>query len=173
MTEQLPMLEERIEIALQPDAAITSADLAALIEEPETYIAKADEAWTVDLPSSFDPVTPGRARIDATLAANQLRIFLLPKLRARYELVHEQEQTVRRSSAASALAATLMPRYDSRRFSGDWWKENERRAAAQRAEQQRMADYYARMTKEQEDRENAEARERFLAQPQNRHLGRK
>ena len=66
-----------------------------------------------------------------------------------------------------------MPRYDSRRFSGDWWKENERRAAAQRAEQQRMADYYARMTKEQEDRENAEARERFLAQPQNRHLGRK
>ena len=42
------------------------------------------------------------------------------------------------------------------------------RAAAQRAERQRMADYYARMTKEQNDRENAEARERLLAQQQNR-----
>ena len=61
-----------------------------------------------------------------------------------------------------------MPRYDSRRFSADWWKDNERRAAAQRAEQQRIADYYARTTKEQEDRENAEAREHFLAQQQNR-----
>jgi len=29
-----------------------------------------------------------------------------------------------------------------------------------------MADYYARMTKEQEERENAEARERFLEQQQ-------
>jgi hypothetical protein len=29
-----------------------------------------------------------------------------------------------------------------------------------------MADYYARTTKEQEDRDNAEARERFLAQRQ-------
>ena len=67
------------------------------------------------------------------------------------------------------LAATVMPPYDSRRFSADWWKDNERRAAAQQAEQQRVADYYARMTKEQEDRENAEARERFLTQqPQNR-----
>jgi hypothetical protein len=46
----------------------------------------------------------------------------------------------------------------------DCWKDNESRAAARRAEQQRIADYYARATKEQEDRENAEARERFLAQ---------
>ena len=61
-----------------------------------------------------------------------------------------------------------MPRYDSHRFSADWWKDNERRAAAQRAEQERMADYYARTTKEQEDRENAEARERFLEQQQQR-----
>jgi hypothetical protein len=29
--------------------------------------------------------------------------------------------------------------------------------------QQRVADYYARTTKEQEDRENAEVRERFAA----------
>jgi hypothetical protein len=44
-------------------------------------------------------------------------------------------------------------------FSGDWMQDNERRAAGQRAEQQRMADFYARQTREQEDRENAEARE--------------
>src|SRR5262249_16662380 len=70
-----------------------------------------------------------------------------------------------RPSMASAFAA-VEPPHNSRRFSGDWWKDNERRAAAQRAEQQRIADYYARATKEQEDRENAEARERFLEQQQ-------
>ena len=45
----------------------------------------------------------------------------------------------------------------------DWAKDNDRRADAQRVEQQRVADYYARTTKEQEDREDAEARERFAA----------
>jgi hypothetical protein len=40
-------------------------------------------------------------------------------------------------------------------------KDNERRAAGQRAEQQRHADFLTRMTKEQEERENKEARERF------------
>jgi hypothetical protein len=64
---------------------------------------------------------------------------------------------------AAAFAAIAMPSY-GRRFSADWWKDNERRAAAQRVEQERIADYYARTTKEQEDRENAEARERFLEQ---------
>src|SRR5262249_16389183 len=59
------------------------------------------------------------------------------------------------ASKASAFAA-VEPPHDSR-FSADWWKDDERRAAAQRAEQQRIADYYARTTKEQEDRENAEA----------------
>src|SRR5262249_8145594 len=68
-------------------------------------------------------------------------------------------------SMASAFAA-VEPPHHSHRFSGDWWKDNERRAAAQRAEQQRIADYYARTTKEQEDRENAEARECFLEQQQ-------
>ena len=68
-------------------------------------------------------------------------------------------------SIASAFAAVVPPHH-SHRFSADWWKEDERRAAAQRAEQQRIADYYARTTKEQEDRENAEARERFLEQQQ-------
>lgn len=51
----------------------------------------------------------------------------------------------------------MEPPHDSHRFSADWWTDNERRAAAQRAEQQRIADYYARTIKEQEDRENAEA----------------
>jgi hypothetical protein len=63
-------------------------------------------------------------------------------------------------SMAAAFAAVAMPSYD-RRFTADWAKENERRAAGQRAEQQRMADYYARTTWEQEERENREARERF------------
>jgi hypothetical protein len=68
-----------------------------------------------------------------------------------------------RSSMAAAFAAVEPPN-NSHRFRGDWWKDNERRAAAQRAERQRIADYYERTTKEQGDRENAEARERFLAQ---------
>ena len=65
-------------------------------------------------------------------------------------------------SMGAALAATMMPGSDQR-FSSDWWKDREEGAARQRAQQQGMADYYARMTKEQENRENAEARERFAA----------
>jgi hypothetical protein len=42
-------------------------------------------------------------------------------------------------------------------------KDNERHAAGQRAEQQRMADFYARLTQQQEERENVEARERAAA----------
>jgi hypothetical protein len=52
---------------------------------------------------------------------------------------------------------------DNRRFTADWAKDNERRVAAQRVEQQRIADYYARATREQEERQNAEAREHFAA----------
>jgi hypothetical protein len=63
--------------------------------------------------------------------------------------------------AAAFVAA--VPAYDNRRFSADWAKDNDRRAAVQQADQQRVGDYYARTTKEQEDRENAEARERFAA----------
>jgi hypothetical protein len=68
-------------------------------------------------------------------------------------------------SMASAFAATAMQACD-RRFTADWAKDNELRAAGQRAEQQRMADFYTRLTQEQEERENKEARERFLAQQQ-------
>jgi hypothetical protein len=66
-----------------------------------------------------------------------------------------------RPSMASAIAAAV-PAYD-RRCTGDWAKDNDRRAAAQRTERQRMADYYARHTQQQEERENAEARERAAA----------
>jgi hypothetical protein len=62
-------------------------------------------------------------------------------------------------SMASAFAATFLPAYDP----ADWANNSERRAAAQQAERLRMADYYARLTKEQEERENREARERFAA----------
>ncbi len=73
---------------------------------------------------------------------------------------------------ASAFAATAMPAYD-RRFTGDWTKENERRAAGQRTEQQRMAGYYARPTQQQEERENAEAQERFAESQRKRKGGAK
>jgi hypothetical protein len=266
MTQQPPTLKERINVALQPDAAVTAVDLDALIEETETYIGKAYQTWkTVDQTSSLDPEAKRQA-LNATLAANGLQP-LLPKLQARYEQVREQEQTgafwaqqeaawltdyeelkrerdalaeelpgvyretasnianifcriaahnkalvklnqacppgvekylrsaeahargterfnqnsllasVRlfdyetgqqiwpapQSSMASAFAA-VEPRHNSHQFSADWWKDNERRAARQQQERQRMADYYARMTKEQEDRQNAEAREAFLEQ---------
>src|SRR5271168_4361776 len=57
------------------------------------------------------------------------------------------------------FAASLVPAYDP----ANWANDYERRAAAQQAERQRMAQYYERLTEEQEDRENAEARERFAA----------
>jgi hypothetical protein len=63
---------------------------------------------------------------------------------------------------AAAFAAIAMPS-DDRRFTADWAQDNERRAAAQRAEGQRMADFYARQTRKQEERENKEARERAAA----------
>lgn len=85
------MLEERIDVALQPDTAVTSADLAALIEEAEADIVKADQGWMVDQTPSLDPRAARHAKLDATLAANRLRP-LVPKLQARYQEVHYQEQ---------------------------------------------------------------------------------
>jgi hypothetical protein len=70
-----------------------------------------------------------------------------------------------RPSMAAACAATAIPGYD-RRFTADWAKDNERRAAAQGAEGQRHADYLAGLTKEQDERQNREARESFLEQQQ-------
>jgi hypothetical protein len=259
MTKQPPTLEERIDVAVQPDAAVTSADLAALMEEAEIGIAKAEKECEVDQTLALNPNAARQAIADATFAANRLRT-LLSKLQARYQQLQYQDQVTAwqadadvrererdalskelwkvvpeacakvanlfvritahnealselhqarpagvtrhllsaelhargldrftretpslldlvhlidlesgrqvwpppQRSIAAAFAA-VEPSHDSRRFSADWAKDNERRAAAQRAEQQRMADYYARTTKEQEDRENAEAQERFAA----------
>jgi hypothetical protein len=260
MTNKQQTLERKIVDVLQPDTDITSADVAELIEEAESGIAKAEKEGTVDQTLSLDPKAARQAIADATFAANRLRM-LLSKLQVRYaELRADEEATawlaeldafkperdalagelrelypdavaqivdlfVRikandealsdllqkrppgvmehllsaelhargldsfsrdmpslltsvhlvdwdsgreiwpppRPSMASAFAATAIPGND-RRFTGDWAKDNEQRAAAQQAERQRMADFYRRLDQEQEDRENAEARERFLAQ---------
>jgi hypothetical protein len=53
----------------------------------------------------------------------------------------------------------MVPAYDP----ADWTNNYQRRAAAQQRERQYIADYYARTTREQEARENREARERFAA----------
>jgi hypothetical protein len=58
---------------------------------------------------------------------------------------------------AAAFATSMVPAYNP----ADWANNYERRAATQQAE--RLADYFARLTKEQESRENREARERFVA----------
>jgi hypothetical protein len=83
----------------------------------------------------------------------------------------QQAWPPKRPSMAAVVAASMLPA-SGRRFSGDWWKDREEGVARQRAEQQRMADYYARTTQEQEDCENAEARERFAASERNRQRGR-
>jgi hypothetical protein len=248
MSAQPLTLEERINVALQPNTATTPTNLAALIEETETEIAKADQERTMD----------------ATLAANRIRP-LLAKLRVRYEQVDEQEQRAawlaeqdaawlvkhdvlkrerdalaeewrevypdaaseiadlvvrtaannealaelnrdrpagmeqhllsaelhargrdsfsrdtpslltsvclfdwdsgrqicppQRPSMASAFATSMVPAYNP----ADWASNDERRAVAQQRERQHMADFYARQTQQQEDRENKEARERFAA----------
>ena len=65
-----------------------------------------------------------------------------------------------RVSAAPSRVNGFAADHD-RRFTSDWAKDNARRAAGQEAERQRMADYYARLTHDQEERDNKEARERF------------
>ena len=60
---------------------------------------------------------------------------------------------------AAAFAATFLPAFDP----ADWANNYERPAAAQQRERQYIADYYARATREHEERENREARERFAA----------
>jgi len=70
-----------------------------------------------------------------------------------------------RPSTAAAFAVTPAPSYDRA-------KDNGQRAAAQRVEQQRMAEYYTRLRDEQEARQNAEACESFLAQQQRLNVNR-
>jgi hypothetical protein len=48
-------------------------------------------------------------------------------------------------ASANGDSLALKPRS---RFSGNWAKDNVRRGAAQNAEQQRIADFYARQTQQ-------------------------
>jgi hypothetical protein len=246
----------RISDTLQPDVVITSADIAALIEEAEVGIAKADKEATVEHTLSLDPKAARHAIENAVFAADRLRL-LLSKLQVRHREVHDQEQATAwlaeydvmkrkrdalaeellevypeaenkivdlfvritannkalselhqarpagvmehlvsaelhargldrftrdtpslltsvclfdwdsgrqmwpppQPSISAAFAATLVPADNS----ADWANNYERRAAAQQRERQYIADYYARTTREQEERENREARERFAA----------
>jgi hypothetical protein len=66
-----------------------------------------------------------------------------------------------RPSMASSFAAAV-PVYD-RHCTADWARGNEQRAAEQQAERERRAEYYARLTREQDERQNAEAPELFAA----------
>jgi hypothetical protein len=62
---------------------------------------------------------------------------------------------------AQSYAAMTMPQHDPT-YSADWARAREARAEQLRAEQQRRADYYANLTKQQEERQNREERERFM-----------
>ena len=63
-------LEQRIVDALQPDTAISSAEAAALVEEVEAGIARAEREGTVDQTLSLDPKAARQAIEDATFAAD-------------------------------------------------------------------------------------------------------
>jgi hypothetical protein len=86
-----PTLEQRISDALQPDTALTSADIAALIEEAEAGIAEAEKEATVDQTLSLNPQAARQAIADAAFDADRLRM-LRSKLLARYQQVHDREQ---------------------------------------------------------------------------------
>src|SRR4029077_9979296 len=65
----------------------------------------------------------------------------------------------RRPPISAAFAASMVPAYDH----ANWGNDQEQRAAAQQREREYVSAHYARMTREQEERENREARERFAA----------
>jgi hypothetical protein len=77
MTDQSTTFDDRIAVVLQPDTASTSANLAALIEEVESVIAKAEKDWIDQTPS----LDKGAARqaLMANLVANRLRMLALPR----------------------------------------------------------------------------------------------
>jgi hypothetical protein len=91
MNRKSETLEQRIVVALQPDNSIRSADVAALIKETGTVIADAEKEQAVD-PRSSDSRAAGQAIIDAMCTANRLGPLLL-KLKARYQEIHEQEES--------------------------------------------------------------------------------
>jgi hypothetical protein len=70
-----PTLEQRISDALQPDVAITSAGVGALIEEAEAGITKAEQEGAVERTLALNPKAARQAIEDATFAANRLRVL--------------------------------------------------------------------------------------------------
>jgi hypothetical protein len=95
-------LEQRIVDALQPDAAVTSADVAALIDEAEAGIVKAEKEATVDRTLSLDPKAARQAIADAAFGADRLRT-LLSKLQARYQQACEEERVEEYEAEAQVL----------------------------------------------------------------------
>jgi len=91
MNKHSPTLAERIDAVLQPDAVVTSADLAALMDEAEIDIAKAEKEREVDQTLSLEPKAARQAIADATFAADRLRT-LLSKMQARYQQLQYQDQ---------------------------------------------------------------------------------
>jgi hypothetical protein len=77
----------------------------------------------------------------------------------------EQVWPLPQPSLGAAMAAMMTVGHDPA-YSADWASANERRVAAIRAEQQRLADYYETAKREQEERENAEEKQGFMAQQQ-------
>jgi hypothetical protein len=74
-----------------------------------------------------------------------------------------------RPPMGAAFAASMMAPYDGR-FTADWAKDREQRVAAVRVEQQRVANHLAHQTREQEERDNAETRERAAALRRKNHV---
>ena len=56
----------------------------------------------------------------------------------------------------------MVPQHDPR-YSDDWADHQGERAESIRAEQKRLSDHYENLTRQQEDRENAEERSRAAA----------
>jgi hypothetical protein len=83
-------LEHLIETALSSNTE-SAADLAALIKETKGVIVDAEKEQAVD-PRSADSRAARQVIIDAMCAANRLGL-LLPKLRERYQEVHEREES--------------------------------------------------------------------------------
>jgi hypothetical protein len=123
--------------------------------------------------AEYKKIVRGGGSAGGSSAAQRAGVGFMPSLLTAVHLIDldtgRQIWPPPQPSMAAAFAAIAMPSY-GRRFGPDWWKDNERRAAAQRAEQQRMADYYARLTQEQDECENAEARERFAALQRNNRI---
>jgi hypothetical protein len=185
----LPRLQQRYqEVVAHEYLAKWEKDFETVKVEHDALAAEFREVYRqvaaklVDLLTRMTACDRECHRVDVSAPAGEPRRLVGPELAARNlegfstadpsilrELkLPDFEHSVRmawpppRTSMGAAFAATMLNVSD-RRFSGDWWKDGEEGAARERAEQQRIADTYSRMTRGQEDRENLEARERFAA----------